>query len=100
MHIHTLPAMADLTIAPGHSGPVSAAIVLMTGDFGPLDPKAVTLVLSKPGTAPIEREAQKPGDGTWRVEDLVIPAPGKWNVEIRISAAKTIRLDGEIVIRP
>ncbi|MFX9023725.1 hypothetical protein ABTN14_18900, partial [Acinetobacter baumannii] len=31
LHIHTLPAMADVTISPGHAGPVSVSVMTMTG---------------------------------------------------------------------
>ena len=48
VHMHALQAMADLSITPGHAGPVVASMIIMTGDFGPLDAKEVTLVLSKP----------------------------------------------------
>ena len=96
--------MADISIAPGHQGPVAASIVLLTGDFGPLDAKEVTLVLSNPaaGIAPIQRSAQQPGDGTWRVDDLTIPVAGRWivSVAIRVSATELVRLDGPLDIRP
>ena len=35
-HMHTLKAMADLALTPGRASPVSASVVVMTGDFGPL----------------------------------------------------------------
>jgi copper transport protein len=104
IHIHTEKAMADLSVTPGHAGPVSASIVIMTGDFGPLDAKAVTLVLSKPdsGIEPLKREAKKPGDGTWRVDDLVIPVAGRWNarLDILVSDFDMVQVEGPIAIRP
>jgi copper transport protein len=104
MHIHTLKAMADLSITPGHTGQVAASIVVMTGDFGPLDAKEVTLVLSKPdsGIEPLKRPAKKAGDGTWRVDDLVIPLPGKWTVglDILVSDFDAVKIEGVIDIRP
>lgn len=103
-HIHTLRAMADLTITPGHAGTTSASIVVMTGDFGPLDAKAVTLVLSKPdsGIEPLKREARKPGDGTWRVDDLVIPFAGRWTarLDILVSDFDMVQIQGPVDIRP
>ncbi|PXW57905.1 copper resistance CopC/CopD family protein [Chelatococcus asaccharovorans] len=48
IHIHTAKAMADLTVAPGRVGPSLASIVIMTGDFGPLAAKDVTLILANP----------------------------------------------------
>ncbi|OWJ56310.1 copper resistance CopC/CopD family protein [Inquilinus limosus] len=104
IHIHTAPAMADLTITPGRAGPVTASIVVLTGDFGPLDAKEVTLVLSNPaaGIEPIRRKAVQPGDGTWRVDGLVIPVPGRWTVrvDVLISDFEIAKLEDVIDIRP
>ncbi|MER9181071.1 copper resistance CopC/CopD family protein [Mesorhizobium sp. M0482] len=104
VHIHTLQAMADLSIAPGHTGPVAASIFIMTGDFGPLDAKQVTLVLSKPdsGIEPIKRPATNPGDGTWRVDDLVIPVAGRWTARLNIlvSDFEMVKIEAPIDIRP
>nr|WP_245432852.1 copper resistance CopC/CopD family protein [Mesorhizobium loti] len=103
-HMMTLQAMADLTVTPGKAGPVSASIMLMTGDFGPLDAKEVTLVLSRPeaGIEPLKRIATKPGDGTWLVDGLVIPFPGRWTVrlDILVSDFEMVKLEGPIDIRP
>lgn len=103
-HIHTTRAMADLTLTPGRAGQVAGRIVVMTGDFGPLDPGEMTLVFSNPaaGIEPIRRPAHKAGDGTWRVEGLTIPVGGKWRVriDVLISDFDLARLDGEIEIRP
>ncbi|MER8784659.1 copper resistance CopC/CopD family protein [Mesorhizobium sp. M0437] len=104
VHIHTLQAMADLSIAPGHTGPVAASIFIMTGDFGPLDAKQVTLVLSKPdsGIEPIKRPATNPGDGTWRVDDLDIPVAGRWTarLDILVSDFEMVKIEAPIDIRP
>ena len=104
IHIHTLKAMAELSVTPGRAGPVTASIVLMTGDFGPLDAKEVTLVLSKPdsGIEPLKRPARKAGDGTWRVDDLVIPLAGRWTagIDILITDFDIARIEGDIDIRP
>ncbi len=104
VHIHALKAMADLSITPGHAGPVAASMIIMTGDFGPLDAKEVTLVLSKPdsGIEPLKRAATKPGDGSWRVDNLVIPVPGKWTVriDILVSDFEMVKIEAPIDIRP
>ncbi|TIP24730.1 MAG: copper resistance D family protein, partial [Mesorhizobium sp.] len=104
VHIHTPKAMADLRITPGHVGPVAASIVIMTGDFGPLDARQVTLVLSKPdaGIEPIKRAATKRGDGTWRVDGLVIPVPGRWTarLDILVSDFEMVKIEAPINIRP
>lgn len=103
-HMMTLQAMADLTVTPGKAGPVSVSIMLMSGDFGPLDAKEVTLVLSRPeaGIEPLKRAATKPGDGTWLVDGLVIPFPGRWTVrlDILVSDFEMVKLEGPIDIRP
>ena len=103
IHIHTLKAMADLSITPGHAGQVAASMMIMTGDFGPLDAKQVTLVLSKPdsGIEPIKRPATKPGDGTWRVDNLIIPLPGRWNarLDILVSDFELVKIEAPIEIR-
>ena len=104
IHIHTLKAMADLAVTPGHPGPVSVSVMLMTGDFGPLDAREVTLVLSKPesGIEPLKRPAHKPGDGTWRVDDLVVPVPGRWTarLDILVTDFDMVQIEGPIDIRP
>ncbi|MER9228247.1 copper resistance CopC/CopD family protein [Mesorhizobium sp. M0664] len=104
VHIHTLQAMADLSIAPGHTGPVAASIFIMTGDFGPLAAKQVTLVLSKPdsGIEPVKRPATNPGDGTWRVDDLDIPVAGRWTarLDILVSDFEMVKIEAPIDIRP
>ncbi|WP_292516409.1 copper resistance CopC/CopD family protein [Mesorhizobium sp.] len=104
VHIHTPKAMADLSITPGHVGPVAASIIIMTGDFGPLDAEQVTLVLSKPdsGIEPIKRAATKRGDGTWRVDDLVVPVPGRWTarLDILVSDFEIVKIQAPIDIRP
>ncbi|CAH2395788.1 copper resistance CopC/CopD family protein [Mesorhizobium ventifaucium] len=103
VHIHTPKAMADLSITPGHVGPVAASIVIMTGDFGPLDADQVTLMLSKPdsGIEPIKRAATKRGDGTWRVDDLVVPVPGRWTarLDILVSDFEIVKIEAPIDIR-
>lgn len=102
IHIHTAEAMADLAIAPGHTGKVSASIVVMTGDFGPLDARGVTLRLSRPDSAEIKAEGYKPGDGTWRIDELDLPAAGRWSVaiDVDISDGQRATLDGDVLIRP
>jgi copper transport protein len=103
-HIHTAQAMVELTLRPGRAGPVQASMSLMTGDFGPLDPKEVTLTLANPsaGIEPIERKAKRSGDGTWQVGNLVVPRPGRWTVRVDalITDFEKATLDGEVDIRP
>ncbi|CAH1655512.1 copper resistance CopC/CopD family protein [Chelatococcus asaccharovorans] len=104
VHIHSAKAMADLTITPGRVGPASASIVVMTGDFGPLDAKAVTLILANPsaGIEPIRRPATRLGDGTWQVDALNLPLPGRWaaRIDILVSDFELAKLESPIDIRP
>jgi len=103
-HLHSNVAMVDLTITPGRVGPAIASMVILTGEFGPLDAKAVTLVLANPGAgiAALSFPAVKPGDGTWRVEDLSLPRPGRWSVRVDIidGQGKVRAPEGLIEIRP
>ncbi|TKB32154.1 MAG: copper resistance protein CopC, partial [Mesorhizobium sp.] len=66
--------------------------------------KQVTLVLSKPdsGIEPINRPATNPGDGTWRVDDLVIPVAGRWTarLDILVSDFEMVKIEAPIDIRP
>ncbi|MBL0934903.1 MAG: copper resistance protein CopC [Rhizobiaceae bacterium] len=104
VHIHTLEAMADLSVTPGRTGPVSVSAMIMTGDFGPLDAKEVAFVFANPdaGIEPFRREAAKPGDGTWRADDVVLPLAGHWTVrlDILVTDFDIVRLTTEIEIRP
>jgi copper transport protein len=103
VHIHTDKVMADLTLTPGRAGPVTASIRIMTGDFGPLEAKEVTLRLSNRagGIEPITRDAHK-FEGGWKIDAAVIPLPGDWNVrvDILISDFELVTLEGNIAIRP
>jgi copper transport protein len=104
LHIHSDKAMADLEITPGKAGPVRVSIGIMTGDFGPLDAKAVTLVLSNPdaGIEAIRRPAQMSADGIWSVEGLNLPVPGIWKarIDILVSDFELVKLEDKIEIRP
>ncbi|TGV78985.1 copper resistance protein CopC, partial [Mesorhizobium sp. M2D.F.Ca.ET.145.01.1.1] len=64
----------------------------------------VTLVLSKrdSGIEPLKRAATKPGDGSWRVGNLVIPVPGRWTVriDILVSDFDVVKIEAPIDIRP
>lgn len=102
VHVHTSKAMAEVTIRPDAAGPVSVSILIMTGDFAPLEPKEVTLSLALPsaGIEPIRRTATVGADGLWTVEGLVVPAPGRWSLrlDILISDFETVALEQPIEI--
>lgn len=48
-HLHSEKLMVEITITPGHAGPVDMAAFVMKSDFGSLAAKEVTYVLSNPG---------------------------------------------------
>jgi copper transport protein len=104
VHVHTAKAMADLTVAPGRAGPVTVSAFIMTGDFGPLNPKQVTFVFANPaaGIEPFKRRAEKASAGTWRVDSVVLPLPGEWaiRIDVLISEFDLARLEARVVIKP
>lgn len=104
VHIHTDKGMAELTITPGHVGPVDASIYVATADFGPLTAKAVTLDLANKarGIESIERNAALGPDGLWHISGLTLPVAGQWQVEIDIlvSDFEEIDLTDAIELRP
>ena len=104
VHIHTEKAMAEVTFTPGRVGSVAVSISLLNGDFGPLPAKELRIGLSNPetGIEPIERQAVRADDGTWRVKELAIPAAGRWTVELEvlISDFEMLRLTEAAEIKP
>ena len=54
------------------------------------------------GIEPIERVAQRVGDGVWRVESLPIARPGPWQVrvDVLVSDFERLNLEGELELKP
>jgi copper transport protein len=104
LHIHTDKAMADISVTPGRAGPVTIIVSLLDGEFGPLAAKELRLALSRPeaGIEPIERQAIKQADGSWRVGDLTLPVAGRWTIELEIlvSDFEMTRLKETLDIHP
>jgi copper transport protein len=104
IHIHGEKAMTDVSMTPGRPGPVSVSLAIQDGDFGPLDAKAVTLTLSNPaaGIEPIKREAKHLDGVIWRVDDLVLPAPGTWQVrvDILVTEFSQVTLEAPLTVPP
>jgi copper transport protein len=104
VHIHTDKGMAEVTLDPGRVGRTSATIALFDASGTPLEPKEVRLLLSNPsaGIEPLERRATRVREETWRVDDLTLPVPGRW--QVRIDALVTdfdkLMLEDEIAVRP
>lgn len=103
LHIHTLPAMADVTITPGHAGPVSVSVMTMTGEFAALEPKEIEIELSdrQAGIEPIRRMLEKRKDGLWHLDGLIMPIGGRWTVklDLLVTDFDMLHLDGEVTLR-
>jgi len=103
VHLHTPNLMAQVTLSPGRPGAIQARIVVASGRAAPVDPKEVTLVLSKPdaGIGPIERQARRAERG-WEVDGLVLPLAGPWQVkvEILVNDFEKASLEGSVTLRP
>jgi copper transport protein len=104
VHLHTEQAMADVSINPGHAGPVSVQVRLSAEDFSPLKAREVRVMLSqsKAGIEPLIRQAEQTAPGTWQVGNLMLPAPGVWTIEIvaLVTDFDRVQLDGPVVIAP
>lgn len=104
VHLHTIKAMADVTVTPGRTGPVTVSAFIMTGDFGALDAKEVTFVFANPsaGIEPFKRRAEKASDGIWRAEGVMLPLAGMWavRIDVLISDFELAKLEGRVAIRP
>ncbi len=102
VHIHTEAGMADVTIAPGHTGEAHATIRLWNGDFESLDARQVTVTLTPPtpGGKPATRIAVQDSDGAWQVNRLDLSEPGNWTVAVDAALTNNshLLLDAPIVI--
>jgi copper transport protein len=101
-HLHTEQAMADITISPGHAGPVEIAIELKTPDEKLLVAKAVSVTLSNPdiGIEPATVEAHPAGEGLWRAT-MAAPVAGRWTLalDILISDFDQVSVETPILIK-
>jgi copper transport protein len=101
-HIHTDKAMANVTIAPGHAGPLDIAVQLETPDERPLTAMAVSVTLSNPaiGVEAMTAQAQRQEDGTWRVQ-MSASVPGRWmlGLVILISDFEQVRVEAPILLK-
>jgi len=75
--------MADVEIAPGRAGPVRLEATLMTGDFGPLDPREVRIEASNAGAGigPIRATLVRRA-GRFVADGLQLPSPGRWTLRL------------------
>jgi copper transport protein len=86
LSFHTASAFAKVAFSPARAGPVKVSMLIMTGNFEPLNAKAVTLTVANPaiGVEPITRPAHRRDDGSWRIDVLTIPLPGRWSARVDI----------------
>ncbi|HZP77134.1 MAG TPA: CopD family protein [Pseudolabrys sp.] len=104
VHLHGTAGMAEVTITPGHPGPVDVKVSLLAEDFAPLAARSVILTLSNKsaGFAPQLHPATEIEEGRWRVDGLTIPAAGAWDlvVEADLDGTRKLNLDGPVLIEP
>jgi copper transport protein len=101
-HVHAERAMADVTLSPGHAGPITITIQLRTPDERLLDAKGVSVTLSNPGAGiePATAEARPAGEGQWRVA-MAAPVPGRWTLrlDILISDFDSLGVEAPVLIK-
>ena len=104
IHFHSGSVMADITLVPGRVGRSAAEIMIRDGDYQPMAPKGVTLVLAHPasGIEPLRREAVSIGDNRWRIDDVLLPSAGRWRlrVDVLIDDFQKISVEDDILVRP
>jgi copper transport protein len=102
VHLHTDKAMANVTLSPGNAGPIAIDVQLETPDEQTLNAMAVSVTLSNPelGIEPITAQAQRTGDGQWRVQ-MTAPVAGRWSLGlgILVSDFDKISVEAPVVIR-
>ena len=104
IHFHSGAAMADLTLTPGRVGRSGGEIMIRDANYQPMTPKEVTLIFSQPasGIEPLRREAENVGDDLWRIDDVMLPTPGRWRlrIDVLIDDFTKVSLEDDILIRP
>lgn len=102
LHIHEEDVMSSVLIKPGSAGPVSAEIFLNDNEMAIISPLSVTMGVALPekGIERVVYQATVDADGIWKIPQLMLPLPGKWQVdlEIRISRFKLIKQMGTLEI--
>jgi copper transport protein len=85
-HIHTDRAMVDLQFEKTSVESRRIKLTLLDGRFAPLPAKEVVLVLSKPdaGIEALRLTAWHVDGTTWQVDDVRLPLPGSWHVQVEI----------------
>jgi copper transport protein len=99
-HLHTEKAMANVTVSPGHAGPVAITVQLETTDERPLAAAAVSVTLSNPdiGIEPAVVQARRMDDGRWRAT-MAAPVAGRWTLALGILISDFDRISIEAPIQ-
>jgi len=101
-HVHAERAMADVTLSPGHAGPITLSIQLRTPDERVLDAKGLSVTLSNPeaGIEPSTAEARRAGEGQWKAS-MAAPVPGRWTLrlDILISDFDSLSVEAPVLIK-
>ena len=93
-HICGARVMADVTVTPGHSGPVEVLVKLEDGDERPLGVDALSVTLSNPdkNIAPVTAAAERVAADQWRVR-MTAASNGKWLLSLGIDMKLDDRID-------
>jgi copper transport protein len=85
-HIHTDKAMADLEIGPAGDRGRRIIVTVLDGQFRPLPAKEVTLFFfsAASGIEPLRLSATHVEGAVWSVENVSLPAIGRWQVRVEI----------------
>jgi len=85
LHIHGERGMAEIDIRP-ERGRAKTSVKLMDLELHPLAAKELTLVLANAaaGIEPMRRAGVHEDGAYWRIDDLRIPRPGRWQVRVEI----------------
>ncbi|MET3924814.1 copper resistance protein CopC [Devosia sp. 2618] len=98
-HVMDDEHMAMLTITPGQAGPTIIEIILTDFEGELLTPLSVDVTFSQPdlGIEPFTRPAVE-SEGLWLIQDLTIPVPGTWLVDLNIRASRfeLFKMEGEV----
>jgi copper transport protein len=95
-------AMAEVSIFPNTTGPVTVTVSPMAHGAGDLSVKELSVVLSNPaaGIEPVRRKATMNADGDYAAAGFILPVPGTWHirVEILISDFEMTAPEGDVTI--
>ena len=99
-HIHTDKAMADLEIGPAGANGRRIIVIVLDGQFQPLPAKEVTLFFSSvaSGIEPLRLSATHVEGTVWSIENVALPATGRWQVrvEILVNDFEKVSIEDEI----